>query len=370
MNDFPLFPTEQEKQSRYFRSKAKQNEVIGLSIGYNRDELDALLARGLGLEQLRELLIRLARPLLRKSASIAYGGFWKESPDDDNFTYTLLKLIGGELEDNSIGGPDTNHLIGALYNHVAWPNYLDITAAIEARWVNCCRIIRITQQMAGFHSSECVPDEEYSFEKKSDRFVFNAAATLSVMRQLMMRDLYIGVPDPAAEIAPATTSRVLFSGLVASYGGFAPGIFEEALWAFECRRPLFILGGFGGAAEILAQAILCREPARPVELTENWHLSRNAKAARLSRIELRRPQGRVRIRSGGKEDWFVTNVFSTGQLLERLYEHIVEARSDLKAKLPTNLTGDETIELMRTRNISTAVKLVLKGLGAHSRSDL
>jgi SLOG cluster2 len=88
-------------------------------------------------------MIRLARPLLRQGASLAYGGNWKDT--EDNFIFPLLRLISAEQEDNSLGGLDTSLRIGKLYSHSAWPGYLDITLKIEAQWINCCRIVRITQ---------------------------------------------------------------------------------------------------------------------------------------------------------------------------------------------------------------------------------
>lgn len=82
-----------------YRSTAMHRNVIAFSISYQRENL---LARGLGIEHVRELLIRLARPILRQGASLAYGGNWKET--NDNFTYDLLRLISAEQEDNSHGG--------------------------------------------------------------------------------------------------------------------------------------------------------------------------------------------------------------------------------------------------------------------------
>ena len=76
--------------SRY-RSRDSANRLIALSVSYERVPL---LARGFGLEHLRELVILLARPLLRQGASLAYGGDWQER--SDNFTYDLLRLVSAE----------------------------------------------------------------------------------------------------------------------------------------------------------------------------------------------------------------------------------------------------------------------------------
>src|SRR5262249_3787574 len=86
-----------------YRSNVMHRSVVGFSVSY---EPRNLLERGLGFEHVRELLLRLARPLLRYSASLAYGGNWEDTPE--NFTYILLRLISAEQEDSSFGGPDTD----------------------------------------------------------------------------------------------------------------------------------------------------------------------------------------------------------------------------------------------------------------------
>jgi hypothetical protein len=73
---------------------------VAFSISYQRENM---LARGMGLEHLRELLLRLARQILRDGANLAYGGNWRET--EDNFTFELLRLISAEQEDNSMKEP-------------------------------------------------------------------------------------------------------------------------------------------------------------------------------------------------------------------------------------------------------------------------
>jgi SLOG cluster2 len=48
----------------------------------------------------------------------------------------------------------------------------------------------------------------------------------------------------------------LLGGSLDRYSGFLPGLFEEALVTLQQKKPLFILGGFGGAAEVLARAVI------------------------------------------------------------------------------------------------------------------
>lgn len=55
-------------------------------------------------------------------------------------------------------------------------------------------------------------------------------------------------------VTSATSARVLIGGKVTGYMGRMPGLFEEALMALEKRQPLYVAGGFGGAAAAIAMA--------------------------------------------------------------------------------------------------------------------
>jgi len=326
--------------TRRHRSRAIADKLIAISIAYQRENL---LARGLGLEHLRELLLRLVRPLVRQSASLAFAGFWREI--EENFTYDLLRLISAEQEDNSLGGADTNLTIGRLINHSAWPDYLEITPKIEAQWINCCRIVRVTQKDAGIADADIVPDGEA--RSGSDRAMFNAAVTLSAMRRLMMTGMTISIPDAGSESVPPAVARVVLGGKVTGSRGFLPGIFEEALLTLEHQQPLYVLGGFGGAAEVLARALLEVGDERPLEFTAGWH-EKNPDVARLQKlaVEFALPAG----------------VRATGAALDALFVLVKQARGNLAGTLRTGLTDVETRELLTTRDVARAVQLVRKGL--------
>jgi hypothetical protein len=330
------------KYSSRYRSKAIAENLVALSVSYQRDDL---LARGMGLEHLRELLIRLARPLLRQGASLAYGGHWRVA--DDNFTYDLLNLISAEQEDNSVGGPDTALQIGRLYNHSPWPAYLEITPRIEAQWINACRVVRVSQEQAGLSGSEAVPDD--GVDAHAPRTRFNRAVVLSAMRRLQMRETWLEVPGVSPpERVPPVVARILMGGKVDGYSGFLPGLFEESLVTLAAGRPLYVLGGFGGTAQILADAMLATGDARPEELTLDWHLARTPQLERL-----RASSGDCRLPE---------SAYTTEAQLDALFELIKRARADLVGTLGLGLSTAEAREMMQTREISAAVRLVRKGL--------
>lgn len=329
-----------------YRSRAFDGNVIAFSISYQRENL---LARGMGYEHLRELLVRLARNILRHGASLAYGGNWEEK--EGSFTYELLRLISAEQEDNSIGGPDSSKPIGKLYNHTSWPYYLKITPGIEARWIHCCRIIRVTQQDARLTDADIVADTDA--ENKQPRTLFNTAVTLSAMRRLSMEGISISIPDAPSEDIPPVVARIALGGKVNSYSGFMPGIFEEALLTLRHQRPLYILGGFGGAAELLARVLLDTGHDRPPELTLAWHEAKCAPLTQLlqSAAQFPIPPGCI----------------LTEQALDELFRFVCSARNNLSGTLNTGLTDSETRELLTTRNVPTAVRLIRLGLANQNK---
>jgi hypothetical protein len=327
---------------RQYRSTPTANNVIAFSVSYQRDNL---LARGMGLEHLRELVIRLARPMLRQQTILAYGGNWKDT--EDNFTFELLRLISAEQQDNSAGGPDTSLQIAKLYNHSSWPYYLDITTQTEAQWINCCQIIRVTQQHAGFSGADVVPDADAL--NKEPRTIFNAAVTLSAMRRITMEGTSIAIPDvPLPEPVHPVVARILLGGKADGYSGFLPGIFEEALVTWQNRRPASLLGGFGGAAELLAEAILAPGHDRPAVLTPEWHKERNADL--------------VKLLDSVRSFTPPANFSSTETLLAALFDLVKAARADLPGTLNTGLSDQDTRELLKTQDVANAVRLVRTGL--------
>jgi hypothetical protein len=327
--------------SSKYRSVAIAQQVIAFSISYQREDL---LARGLGVDHLRELLVRLARPLLRQGANLAYGGNWKES--EDNLTYELLRLISAEQEDASVGESPTGPTIGRLYNHLAWPHYLEVTPLIEAQWITCCRIVRVTQADADFAPTEIIAADDVASNSVAVRF--NTACCLSAMRRLMHEAMTIAIPDAQTETIPAVMGRIALGGKTSSFSGFVPGVFEEALVAFEKNCPLYLIGGFGGATEVLTRALLTETAALPPEFTVEQH-------------EKMQP-GYSELMSHLQKARLPTRARAPQTVLTDLWQRITAARASLAASLNTGLTEDETRELMTTRDMQAAIRLVKSGI--------
>lgn len=56
-------------------------------------------------------------------------------------------------------------------------------------------------------------------------------------------------------ITDMSHARVLIGGRLTGFKGAMPGVIEEAVYAVEAGKPLFVVAGFGGAAALVAQAL-------------------------------------------------------------------------------------------------------------------
>lgn len=335
--------------------QASRPPLIAIAISFERDNL---LARGLGLDHLKELLVRLARPLLRQGISLAYGGNWDEQ--EENLTYELLRLVSAEKaveaehqmadglpDDTAQPPPAARPSAGRLINHCPWPNYLKITPAIEAQWINCCRIVRVTPAMAKIPDAAIIPSTQLDLPPDDKNYPVQAflhqALCLSKMRQLMLRGISFRIPDhEPPESIPPIDARIVLGGKVEGYRGFIPGIFEEALLSLEKRSPLYLLGGFGGATEVLAEALLADPSA--------------ALPAALQEVP-----GPTLLKD---TDGLLTSAClrDTSALLRALREAIHAAQGQLAKALNNGLDEADNRRLLTTRDMREALALVHKGL--------
>jgi len=108
-----------------------------------------------------------------------------------------------------------------------------------------------------------------------------------------------------------------------------------------------VLGGFGGAAEVLARAVLGNGEEPPPEFTVAWH-EKNPEVAKLQQLA-----GKFVLPAG---------VRATGESLDAMFALVKQARGDMAGTLRTGLDEAETRELLTTRDVARAVQLVRKGL--------
>ncbi len=329
-----------------------QDRVVGLSIS----ESDELASLGFAREHLREALLTIARPLVRLGADVAYGGHLNDP--ETSFTRDLIYLIAGEQRDAASPTARSARSIGRLYNPQPWPHSTGISVADEARWIDVCTFVRISQEMAGFVSDpakgvhEILP-EQPAGDPMSNRLAFNKAVVNSTLRRLMIQG--IPVPGTPSFRRPRLAAAVLLGGKTRGFTSVIPGVFEEALQALRHEIPVFLVGGFGGATARLAEYLLGHD-------SEAFHLEylrqpnppgpgRPGNPACLSRIE-----------TGFQEFRVPQGALSPQAALDELRRLLDQARASQLKSLNNGLGPEENRLLFSTQDAAVAARLVQAGL--------
>lgn len=76
----------------------------------------------------------------------------------------------------------------------------------------------------------------------------------------------LGLSLMRVEIAEKCDARILLGGGLSTFQGIYPGIAEEAYETIKAKRPIYIIGGFGGAARAVYEAIASRNSHGATEL--------------------------------------------------------------------------------------------------------
>ncbi len=266
---------------------------VALSISESGD----LVSRGLSELHLLDGMTELARGLLFAGHQLAYGGDLRPG-----FTDALAELA----QAYAVG--DQKDLV---MDYVPWP------AAYfkKTEWKRYERVLTLRPVL---------PPDEVQLEgavEGSAAFVYACARTNTRMREKMAKE---------------TEARVVLGGRTAGYAGLIPGVVEECVVSLSHRKPLFLVGAFGGAGQAVIDAIR----GKKTEALSKEHLQKQPKYALLSE-EYRK--------NGLKAE------------LERDLQAFFEKNG--VSALRNGLSRDENEELFESDEISVIVALVLRGLG-------
>ncbi|GAK56718.1 hypothetical protein U27_03681 [Candidatus Vecturithrix granuli] len=209
---------------------------IGLSISESPD----LPALGLNEIHLQDAMVEFARYLLASGSSLAYGGDLRAG----GFTETLFKLVQAN---NQQGLPPYKRVITFL----AWPIHLNLPIRQKAE----------LKGVADFRPLDPPTDLQINptefLHPNSAENSYIWARCLTVMREKMSLE---------------TDARLLLGGRLTGYKGKYPGLIEEAFICLHDEKPLFLLGGFGGCAKAVIDAM---HGAHPEPLTTAYQIAQN-----------------------------------------------------------------------------------------------
>lgn len=210
-----------------------QGKRIAISIS----ESEELEQPGLSDQHLKDTSIEIARYLIVNGATLLYGGDLRnngftELYSEISFQYKYLRDMGSRFINYF---PFPNSKSGSLMDNEVFVKQQMETIILEPPK----------------HLGNIDTDRKYyPFENLDDKFVFSEC--FADMRIIMSNE---------------SDSRVLLGGKQKNFLGYIPGIIEEAYQSLKANKPIFLLGGFGGATKSLIRVIT---GDRPRELTNEF----------------------------------------------------------------------------------------------------
>lgn len=296
--------------------------LVGLSSGFNSD----LGGLGMGREHFEEITLRVARCVVEVGGRIAFGGMLRTS----GLTETLLTLVRTVVADD--GRPESKDPEARILSYQRWPGLTSVEQIASDAGI--CEYVLVESPLA---PGERLRDDPAIQSPERARA---QAYAVSAMRQAMSSG---GHRTTAGRCAPKLDARIIAGGLRTDFNGFMPGVLEEALYALEDRRPVFVLGGFGGAAAVLARALL--QETSPPELDADFHRSHSARMRLLQK-------GLARHGEASRVD----------ELFERLKGAVERVRGDIAGELRNGLDADQNGRLMQSDHVAEIIDLLRLGM--------
>lgn len=296
--------------------------LAGWRMGISISESENLARRGLGFPRLaeektappsphlRDALTEFARFLLAAGATLAYGGDLRQG----GFTIVLFELLAAY---RAMGGEDS----GAVQSYLSWPIHLDLTEKQEEDWAGLVDFHKIpAPPNLGVDPTTKVPPTT-----RENRVAW--ARSLTGMRE---------------EMNAGTDARIFLGGQLGSLGqrgsGRYPGLAEEALLALRARKPVYLIGAFGGCTEATIEALRGKRPSAFTELE------------RLTDPEVRAAM-----------ELYNSQVAADGERID--YNALTaEFEGFGIAGLNNGLNAEENERLFTTTNLPEMIALVLRGL--------
>ncbi|RKT46639.1 TIR domain-containing protein [Thiocapsa rosea] len=230
--------------------RPKWIDTITVSIS----ESDDLRRYGLSTEHFDTLSDEIHLYLLLAGLKIAYGGALQaDFTKGSNFTLRLFELV--RAYSGLAEGVGSKPLKEAILNVAPWPLYLGYG---EGEWKlfsgKVAKYQPAPRPDLPWNDDEVFPVTDGRRTTKADtpqrRYAW--ARGLTAMRERITED---------------SQARLVLGGKLRGFSGLVPGVVEEAWLSLRNKHPLFVAGGFGGAARAVGDLLLGK--VRP-EFSGEW----------------------------------------------------------------------------------------------------
>lgn len=207
--------------------------LAGLNVGISISDSSELDGLGYSPMHLQDAMIEFARYFLVHGANLVYGGDLRK----DGYTYMFSELA--KLYSSRGENPEER-----VINYFAWPVHLRLTKKQELDWKYKVKLQKLNPPV------ELGIDNKTFLNPDTVDNCYVWSRNLSHMRE---------------EISRISNCRVLLGGAMGHFMGRMPGVIEEALLGIRSRKPLYLIGVYGGATSIVIRALLGEKPIGQIE---------------------------------------------------------------------------------------------------------
>jgi hypothetical protein len=283
------------------------SKKVGVSIS-EPSEMETLKL-GQSAQHLRLLMQDIARYALGYGAELIYGGDLRPG----GFTEFLFQeghALQCRLKSRKIH----------LTNHIAWPIHLGDSAELRNWKAQHLKVATMVEHGMPVDVHDLVGSANTFLPPVGEVNSFVWSRSLSEMRKAMIE---------------GCDFSICAGGSLTGYKGWMPGVLEEIVLAVEMRKPIFLIGGYGGVARSVCRLI--KDKAPPEELSFDWQAVSNK----------------------GFSD-MISFGASRGVDYKQLYHRGLE--TVMNADLRNGLSTEENARLFETPFADEVIHLVLKGI--------
>jgi hypothetical protein len=344
--DPPISTVESDVLGRLFRdvrfvtpTTLDQTSLSGLSIALSISEPDDIADFGQSRLHLLSIMLEIARHVLSRGGIIAYGGDLRSS-DKGGFTRQLFQLVYAYKD---LSRPPVERIWNFLAHHIA----AELPKDEEARLLQLARFEKPLPGNLARHF-DLQPRKPIPDDNPEHRYI--RSRCLTSMREAM---------------AQRTDARIIVGGRVSQHQGKYPGILEETILSIGVK-PLFVLGAFGGCAQLIGRAL--RDKEVPSAFTREYQ-QKHPRTARW-----KDPSGKPNEELVSLEqlEESYKRYEEDPEIGEQRIDYLNVVRKIHEAGMggvKNGLSHDENLELLETPDLDRIVSLIVKGLTSLRQSS-
>lgn len=204
-------------------------EFISISVSNtNENRPDAIM--------LRDMVVEISRYILNAGGKILYGG--SGSRDGYVNLFSQISEKYGKIKVDS-EGKDVPEGEAYIYNYYAWP-YMNALSDDDMAYLKHCHLCvkQIYPNGISEEQKKLIPSTQDEEGKKQ------IISSLSHMRDVRCRE---------------ARAFIIVGGKTKGSLTPIPGILEEYIKARATKKPIYLLGGFGGEAALISKSVISRE---------------------------------------------------------------------------------------------------------------